>query len=192
MRKALLLLPVILISSSAAAGPFTPSPPELMRVFEGYTKKMDIDPNTCSLGVWDSGVFLSTPKATYANRYATCPVKATYHICTKLAPEIGNRMDVQNGCVTGLNRVSFLPILAISPLGGHFVVVHETDGKPLRLTQQLTIGFGDALDYCEISAQLIDENGEALAKHQFHNFVTLLGDPGACVRADASAPKAEK
>jgi|WetSurMetagenome_2_1015567.scaffolds.fasta_scaffold164636_2 hypothetical protein len=180
-----MLAATLCAATAANAGSFTPSPPELMRVFDSYTKKMGIDPKTCRLGIWNDAVFLSTRKATFANHFATCPVPGTYKVCTRLAPELTAQVTVEKDCITGLNRVSFLPIAAVTPVGGYFVVVHETEGKPLRLIQQLTLGFGEKRDFCEMSANLIDEDAKEITGKTYHHFTDLLADPKACL---AEAP----
>ncbi len=68
----------------------------------------------------------------------------------------------------------------MSPKGGFFIVVYSAKDRPLRLAEQLTLGFGADRDFCELSARLIDAEAVAVAGEIYHSFIDVINDPTTC------------
>lgn len=176
-------------SAALAAAPsraqdLAPTPPELMLVFDSYTKHIGIDPKACSFGVWNKDVANLSAKESFDNAFARCDLPAGYKVCTRIAGELPDQASVANGCITGFDRLSFLALTAVSTRGGFFIVVHDARDRPVRLAQQLAIGFGPDRDFCELNARLLDAEANLVAGATYHHFPDLLEDKTICSKAD--------
>ena len=170
----------LLAGSGAAAQDMAPTPSDLREVFERYTEREGIDPDTCTFGVWDRNIAGYTLGDMASNAFARCPAGPGARVCTRLAGELGGRLPVEGGCIAGFDTVAFSPFAALSRQGGFFIVIHEARDRPFRLSQQLTLGFGPERDFCELSARLVDAEGEILADGRYHAFTDLLADETLC------------
>lgn len=174
----------LLVAPAAAAQDPTPPPGELREVFERYTEREGIDPDTCTFGAWDRNIAGYTASQMASSAFARCPAKPGARVCTRLAGELGGRLPVDGGCVTGFDTVAFSPFAALSRRGGFFVIIHEARDRPFKLSQQLALGFGPKRDFCELSARLLDAEGEILADGRYHDFIDLLADEKVCRRPE--------
>ena len=168
----------------AAGQNLAPTPPELMLVFDRYTRHIGLDPKACSLGVWNSDIANLSARESFDNAFARCDLPAGYKVCTRIAGEFPDRDSVANGCIAGFHRLSFLALAAVSTKGGFFIVVHDSRTRPVRLAQQLAIGFGADRDFCELNARLLDAEANLLAGATYHRFPDLLEDRTICRKAD--------
>jgi hypothetical protein len=176
-------LAALLAAAGAVAQDLAPPPGELREVFERYTEREGIDPDTCTFGVWDRNLAGYTLRDVASNAFARCPTGPGARVCTRLAGELGGRLPVEEGCIAGFDTVAFSPFAALSQRGGFFIIIHEAKDRPLKLSQQLTLGFGPERDFCEMSARLLDAEGEILADGRYHAFTDLLADETLCRRA---------
>jgi hypothetical protein len=178
----------LLLPPAARAQDLAPSPAELREVFERYTAFAGIDPATCRFGVWDRNIAAQTDKPRATNAFARCPAKPGAKVCTRLAAELKGQLPVTDGCIGGFDTVALSPVVALTPKGGFFVVLHEAAGQPLKVSQQLTLGFWPDRDFCEMSARLLDADGKVLAGGRYHDFMALIKDETLC-RRPSGAPR---
>jgi hypothetical protein len=169
-----------LAAGPAGAQDLSPTPPELKLIFDSYTRHIGLDPNACRFGLWNGDLLNLSAKEAFDNAFARCKLPPGYKICTRIAGELPDRSAVENGCITGFERLSFLALSAVSTRGGFFVVVHDSPNRPIRLAQQLTLGFGPDRDFCELNARLIDSEAKLVAGTVYHNFLDLLEDETIC------------
>ena len=172
-------------AAGLAAGParaqdLAPTPPELRLIFDSFTKHAGIDPKACSFGVWRRDVLKLSATESFDNAFARCKLPAGYKVCTRIAGELPDQAAVTNGCITGFERLSFLALSAVSTRGGFFIVVHDSPDRPIRLAQQLSLGFGPERDFCELNARLIDADAKLVAGTVYHSFTDLLEDGTVC------------
>ena len=175
------------VAAALAAGPsaareLAPTPPELKLVFESYTRHVGLDPKACSFGVWNRDIAGLSPSQSMDNAFARCTLPAGYRVCTRIAGELPDQAQVKDGCIAGFDRLSFLALAAVSTQGGFFIVVHDSKDRPIRLSQQLALGFGPQRDFCELSARLIDREAKLVAGTIYHHFPHLLVDKTICLR----------
>ena len=168
----------------ASAQDLAPTAPELKLVFDSYTKHIGLDPKACSFGIWNRDVMGLPAKESYDNAFARCTLPAGYKVCTRIAGELPDQAAVADGCIAGFDRLSFLALAAVSTKGGFFVVVHDARDRPVRLAQQLSIGFGRDRDFCELNARLLDAEANLVAGATYHHFPDLLEDKRICRKAD--------
>jgi hypothetical protein len=173
------------IAAASLAGPsaaqdLAPTPVELKMVFDSYTKRSGIDPKACTFGVWNRDVISLDRKEAMDNAFARCSLPAGHKVCTRIADEFPDRSAVKDGCITGFDRASLLAMAAVSTRGGFFSVVYETKDRPIRLAQQISLGFGAERDFCELSATLMDREAKLVASSVYHHFVDLLADKTIC------------
>lgn len=161
------------------------TPVELREAFTRYTEHMGIDPDTCVFGVWDNDIVHLTRKAMMANAFARCAMSRHYQVCTRLAGKLTGQVPVENGCISGFDSVSFLPVVALTSRGGFFVVVHESKERPLRLAQQLTLGFEPERNFCEMSTRLIDADANPVVGESYYAITDVLADTELCRRRDS-------
>jgi hypothetical protein len=171
-----------LAAAPSQAQDLAPTGPELMLIFESYTRHIGLDPDACSFGIWDRNVAGLPAKAAFDNAFARCKLPAGYKVCTRIAGELPDQTSVENGCITGFERLSFLALSAVTTRGGFFIVVHDSPGRPVRLAQQLSLGFGPERDFCELNARLLDSEAKLVAGTVYHNFMDLLEDDAVCRR----------
>jgi hypothetical protein len=169
-----------LAAAPAPAQGLAPTPVELKLIFDSYTRHSGIDPKSCSFGVWQRDIERLSGKEVMDNAFARCTLPAGYKVCTRIAGEHPDKTAVDKGCIAGFDRVSFLALSAVSTKGGFFIVVHDTADRPVRLSQQLSLGFGAERDFCELSARLIDREAKLVAGTVYHHFTDLLADPTIC------------
>jgi len=169
-----------LAAGPAAAQDLAPTPPELKLIFESYTRHIGIDPDACAFGVWNRDVTSLSAKDAFDNAFARCKLPAGYKICTRIAGDFPDRSAVENGCIAGFERLSFLALSAVSTRGGFFIVVHDSPARPIRLAQQLSLGFGPDRDFCELNARLLDAEANLVAGAVYHHFPDLLEDETSC------------
>lgn len=172
----------LLIAGPSAAQDLAPTPTELKLVFDSYTGHIGLDPNQCSFGVWNRNVAALSARESFDNAFARCKLPPGYRICTPIAGEHPDPAAVENGCITGFERLSFLALLAVTSRGGFFVVIHDSPGRPVRLAQQLSLGFGPERDFCELNARLLDSEAKLVAGTVYHRFPELLEDESICRR----------
>lgn len=173
------------IAAASLAGPafaqdLAPNPVELKRVFDSYTRHNGIDPKTCTFGVWNRDIMSLERKEAMDNAFARCALPAGHKVCTRIAGEHPDKPAVKDGCIAGFDRVSLLAMAALSTRGGFFSVVYDTKDRPIRLAQQLSLGFGSRRDFCELSATLMDREAKLVASSVYHHFVDLLADGTIC------------
>ena len=169
------------MSSGPSAGQnLAPTPPELRLVFDSYTKHIGLDPKACSFGVWNSNILDLSAKETFDNAFARCKLPADFKACTRIAGEYPDQASVANGCIAGFERLSFLALAAVSKQGGFFIVVHDARDRPVRLAQQLALGFGRDRDFCELDVRLLDSEANVVARATYHHFTDLLADKTIC------------
>jgi hypothetical protein len=180
-RAASMLAAVLAMGAGGAfAQGLDSSPLELKNAFEAYTRHAGVDPNSCGFPVWQKGQLGGPAKAMMSNAFAVCTLKTPRKVCTRLAAKAADLAPVEGGCITGFDTLSFLPIAPMTPKGGFFVVVYSAKDRPLRLAEQLTLGFGADRDFCELSARLIDAEAAPVAGEIFHGFVDVINDPAVC------------
>lgn len=183
MHRLHILLGAIAAATLAApsmAQDLAPTPPELKMVFDSYTKHSGIDPRTCAFGVWNRDVMSLERKEAMDNAFARCSLPAGHEVCTRIAGEHPDKAAVKDGCIAGFDRVSLLAMAALSTRGGFLSVVYETKDRPIRLAQQLSLGFGSKRDFCELSATLMDREAKLVASNVYHHFIDLLADRTVC------------
>lgn len=171
---------LLIAHAPAQAADLRATPLELREAFARYTEHMGIDPDSCVFGIWDSDIARLTPKAMMANAFARCTMGRPYKVCTRLAGQLTGQAPVENGCITGFDSLSFLPVVALSARGGFFVVVHHAKDRPLRLAQQLTLGLEPDRNFCELSAHLIDADANRVAGGSYHAIGDVLADAKLC------------
>jgi hypothetical protein len=172
-------------AASLAAGPsaaqdLAPTPSELKLVFDSYTAHAGIDSKACTFGVWNRNIASLGRKEAMDNAFARCDLPAGYKVCTRIAGELPDQATVENGCIAGFDRVSLLALAAVSTRGGLFNLIYETKDRPIRLSQELTLGFGPERDFCELGAALMDREAKLVASTIYHRFVDLLEDETIC------------
>jgi hypothetical protein len=173
------------VAGQACAQGLDPTPIELKTAFESYTQHAGVDPDSCGFRVWQKGQ-MGAAKAMMDNAFAVCTLKTPRKVCTRLAAKAVDLAPVEGGCITGFDTLSFLPIAPMTPKGGFFVVVYSAKDRPLRLAQQLTLGFGADRDFCELSTRLIDAEAAPAAGEIFHAFLDVINDPTVC-KGEAAA-----
>ena len=181
-RAAMMLAAVLAmgaVAGQAFAQGLDPTPLELKTAFESYTRHAGVDPDSCQFQIWQKGQ-LGAAKAMMNNAFAVCALKTPRKVCTRLAAKAAGLAPVEGGCITGFDTLSFLPIAPMTPKGGFFVVVYSAKDRPLRLAEQLTLGFGADRDFCELSARLIDAEAAPAAGEVFHGFLDAINDPAVC------------
>jgi hypothetical protein len=169
-----------LAAAPAGAQDLAPTPPELKLVFDSFTRHIGLDPDACSFGVWNRNVASLPPKESFDNAFARCALPAGHKVCTRIAGELPDQAAVEKGCITGFERLSFLALAAVSTRGGFFIVVYDAPGRPVRLAQQLALGFGPDRDFCELNARLLDGEAKLVAGTTYHRFTDLLEDETLC------------
>lgn len=169
-----------LAAAPAAAQDLAPTPAELKLVFDSYTRHIGIDPEACSFGVWDRNVVGLSARQAFDNAFSRCKLPAGHKVCTGIAAEFPDRTAVDRGCIAGFERLSFLALAAVSTRGGFFIVVYDAPDRPVRLAQQLSLGFGPERDFCELNARLIDAEARLVAGKVYHSFSDLLVDESIC------------
>lgn len=178
------MLAVALAMGAVAGQPSAQSldstPVELKTALESYTRHAGVDPDSCGFPMWRKGQLRGTAKAMMDTAFAVCALKTPRKVCTRLAAKAAVLAPVEGGCITGFDTLSFLPSAPMTPKGGFFVVVHSARDRPLRLAEQLTLGFGADRDFRELSARLIDAEAAPAAGEIFHGFLDVVNDPAVC------------
>ncbi len=180
-RTATILAAALAVGAGqASAQSLESTPAELKNAFEAYTRHARVDPDSCGFPVWQKGQLGGPAKAMMNNAFAICTLKTPRKVCTRLAAKAVDLAPVEGGCITGFDTLSFLPIAPMTPKGGFFIVVYSAKDRPLRLAEQLTLGFGADRDFCELSARLIDAEAAPAAGAIFHGFLDVINDPAVC------------
>ena len=60
------------------------------------------------------------------------------------------------------------------------MAVYESSASPLRLAEQLTLGFGPDRDYCELSSYLLGQDARPVAGRTLHQLAEVLVDDTLC------------